>query len=595
MFMHHSKHKKTLAIIFGGILLLGAGILLFSLKDRTAPSTGIPSPMSDPALKQAIADYYHAEIDHNGESYFDEVCRTPEESDYEARNYDLDGDGINEFIVSIDFYCGHPLRSPSGGHGDYVIFKKESDVYISQGSVFGNSYGVAPQVKVNGRSTIYTTETANTKYSFIHEWHWNPEKSGYEKATPNFSPMIQPMVYLDWHEDMYYPVYAFFKDKYSREATALLEVGSVSAVDTDDNGEIIDDVGVGRSRYFTKDITGDGEPEIFVQMEANGHGNRWYQILQWQNGSFINIREEGNENNWIDFDDIEYNNGFVFATWHGNYERGMTQYQLEGNILKRIRSIGFYADGYNATDCNIRQVNIRPDQSVSFTELEYKENCNICTDDLYEYFEVDRGPQQANIDGKIMIVSFKRDSETERSGNLIVTADGKQIWQAHIPGVAPYKFSYKFMDVGEDGEQDIWVHGLDDNGDPKTCREYFYRYNGSTFEPIKFVGTVNRVHWDWESMNCSLDGETKLGLNIFHGSDVYTGYVWEYSYPELWEQYRGVNSEVHTLLSFPDERVRYCNLSKVQYTFDGKNFVESSREMIEKDVDAYFENREACY
>lgn len=484
MFMRHLKHKKIFAIIFGSILLIGACILLFSFKDQITPSTAVPSPMSDPALKQAIADYYYVEIDKNGEDYFDETCRTPEDGDYEAINHDLDGDGVNEFIVSINFYCGHPLRSPSGGHGDYVIFRKEGDEYTSQGSVFGNSYGVASQVKSNGRSVIYTTEKANAKYSFIHEWHWNPRASVYEQATPNFSPTIQPMITTTWVNGMDYPVYAFFKGKYSTEAEPILEVGAQNAITDPMDG------GLWGGRYFTKDITGDGEPEIFIQMEANGHGNRWYQILQWQYGSFQKLTVEGTENEQISFNEIDYKDGFVYATWHGNFERGMTQYALTGNKLVRVKDVGLYTQDYNDTTCSVRQINVRQDQTVSTTHLGDIEDCQLWTENLDDYFEQEVTASavddlwQTYEDGKHFILTFERLEPGIADGWLVVTTDGAEVWRHFITGLMPYKYSYKFYDHIIGGLPRVWVHTQNDPSDALGIYSY-YIWNGQTFEPIE--------------------------------------------------------------------------------------------------------------
>lgn len=149
--------------------------------------------------------------------------------------------------------------------------------------------------------------------------------------------------------------------------------------------------------YFSlKDITGDGEPEIFIQVEANGHGNRWYEILQWQYGSFENIAEEGTENDWVNFDKIEYKDGFVYMTWHGNFERGMTQYALTGNKLVRVKSVGLYTQGYNDESCDIRQINVRQDQSISTTHLGTIEDCQLWTENLDAYFDTpDTGVERA--------------------------------------------------------------------------------------------------------------------------------------------------------------------------------------------------------
>lgn len=139
--------------------------------------------------------------------------------------------------------------------------------------------------------------------------------------------------------------------------------------------------------FSLKDISGDGVPEVFIKTEASASGVRAYEILRLQNDTLVNIREEGTENDWVIFDEIEYKDGYTYATWHGRFERGMTQFKLQGNILMRVRIMVLHSDGSDSGGCHVRQVNVRQDQSVSFTEIEYKENCNIWTDDLYPYFD----------------------------------------------------------------------------------------------------------------------------------------------------------------------------------------------------------------
>src|SRR5690606_33192150 len=139
------------------------------------PSTAVPSPMSDPALKQAINDYFLKEVKTESDT-----CNKVEDGDYEALNHDLDRDGENEFIVSIDRFCNFPQRAGSGGLGQDVIIEEEGAKSVRQGCVSRNSYGAAHQRPVNGRAVIYTTETMNR--ILIHEWHWNPKTSTSEEA-----------------------------------------------------------------------------------------------------------------------------------------------------------------------------------------------------------------------------------------------------------------------------------------------------------------------------------------------------------------------------------------------------------------------------
>lgn len=149
--------------------------------------------------------------------------------------------------------------------------------------------------------------------------------------------------------------------------------------------------------FSLKDISGDGVPEVFIKTEASASGVRAYEILQLQNDTLLNIREEDTENDWVIFDEIEYRDGYVYATWHGRFERGMTQFKLHENILMRIKGVVFVAEGADSEACNVRQVNVRQDQTISFTEIEYKENCNIWTDDLYPYFDSTPNSEVSNV------------------------------------------------------------------------------------------------------------------------------------------------------------------------------------------------------
>lgn len=163
----------------------------------------------------------------------------------------------------------------------------------------------------------------------------------------------------------------------------MLEVESLSAIS---DGPLEEAVWGGR--YFLKDITGDNIPEIFVMMDRNAKASRWYKVMQFRNGTLEYITVEGTESGTIDIDSVEYKDGLVYTTWHGNFERGMEQYTLQGNMLVRVKGVGLYITGYNDTSCHVRQVNIRQDQSVSFTEIDFIENCNLWTEDLYRYFDM---------------------------------------------------------------------------------------------------------------------------------------------------------------------------------------------------------------
>ncbi len=332
--------------------------------------------------------------------------------------------------------------------------------------------------------------------------------------------------------------------------------------------------------FFTKDISGDGVPEIFILMERSASNLMAYSILQWKDNELISIREENTENDWVIFDDIEYHDrsNSVYATWHGNFERGVTQFKLQGNTLIREKAIGLYAEGYNSEGCNVQQVNVRPDQTVSFTHIEYKEKCNIWEENIHVYFvteEDDLGPQLTYIDGKKLIVYFESDFVAKghgdpTSGNLIVTSDGKEIWRNHVGGLGQYKFSFKFTDVGRDGVIDVWAH-TSGGGNRPQCLEEYHRYTGETFVPIQFVNADGQEFYE---VSC----EEGMGLNIFNGiSDQYTTYEWKKTNEPK------------------DGESPICRQDEIVYQFDGDRFLESSRRVVREGINAWENGIFACY
>jgi len=100
---------------------------------------------------------------------------------------------------------------------------------------------------------------------------------------------------------------------------------------------------------FFKDITADGINEIIVPYERNAKGNRWYQILTFdeKNKTLIKMLaryyQEEKPTEIIGFDEIEKEGEFVVMTWHGTWSRGKAYYSIEGNILnfeKGVRAEG---------------------------------------------------------------------------------------------------------------------------------------------------------------------------------------------------------------------------------------------------------------
>lgn len=91
----------------------------------------------------------------------------------------------------------------------------------------------------------------------------------------------------------------------------------------------------------TKDITGDGVPEIFVLVLQSGSNLRQWEILELKDGSLKNITIKGQKDNpkWVIADDIYYVDGYVILHWHGSDVRGAIRYTIDGNELVLEKSV----------------------------------------------------------------------------------------------------------------------------------------------------------------------------------------------------------------------------------------------------------------
>lgn len=134
---------------------------------------------------------------------------------------------------------------------------------------------------------------------------------------------------------------------------------------------------------FKKDITNDELPEIFIKVEQNAQGLHLYEILQWNGTSLVSIKKKGEDNSWIDFDDINYKNGYVVMTWHGINERGQTAYLLEGSTLRAIKSVVFSFSNEEEGSCTIKE---KIENEIEYKTIEHKKDCDIWTEDLDRYF-----------------------------------------------------------------------------------------------------------------------------------------------------------------------------------------------------------------
>jgi len=376
------KNKHALwAFVITFVVLLFV-VFLWSQRSNTFPITTPNSETANPALKKAIADYYiHFKlIDPNLGG-----CTVPQDSDYEALPRDLNGDGINEYIVSINFACGtdHPLRSGSGGQGDYVIFKKSGDQYVKEGMVFGSSYGISP-IQANGRSIIYTTEKLNAAYQSINEWQWNSDVAKYEMIKLGFAVTLK----TNWIDGAYHPIYSFYREQYAAGMKPLMEVESpiplqeMKFLDGPSLPRLGDSIDHGR--YFRKDITGDGIGEFFIKTETTGYSLSGYEIFRWDGDKLIHIVVQGsnisNPNYIVHFDDISFQAGYVYMTDHSRFTRGETIFIIQGDSLIPFKRIGFFISPNAEED----EYEVRETVGSS-TKILGKKQGNIWTDSFEPY------------------------------------------------------------------------------------------------------------------------------------------------------------------------------------------------------------------
>lgn len=267
------KNKKILLMIAFSVLIVG--VIAFII-----PKSSPPVSDNDPLLKRgvetagfkkAISDYYLI----FGSREEQEKCPILQDRDYKAYPTDLNGDGVEEYIVTIKDFCGHPVRSASGGYGDFLILAKNGESYNDIGVISGRVFAVG-KVKVNGYNTIFTSEKYDTIHQRIREWEWNESSSKYEEAKTGFSLLLESR-----HDQGF--IYQFYAgDDYSSQTSELLrEVESL--IPADFNG------GIDRERYFRKDVTSDGVPEIFVKLAENTGNVTSYKILRWQNNSLVDL------------------------------------------------------------------------------------------------------------------------------------------------------------------------------------------------------------------------------------------------------------------------------------------------------------------
>lgn len=132
---------------------------------------------------------------------------------------------------------------------------------------------------------------------------------------------------------------------------------------------------------FLKDITNDGVPEIFTKVQSGGQVVS-YRILRLENGNLESIQLENQQDGKVDFDEVNYMNGYVYMAWHANDARGKTKYSLNTNNLVPVKNVGIFTVSNSEDICEVR-VNKLYDE---FTVID-KNKCDVVLNKLDEYLQ----------------------------------------------------------------------------------------------------------------------------------------------------------------------------------------------------------------
>lgn len=163
--------------------------------------------------------------------------------------------------------------------------------------------------------------------------------------------------------------------------------------------------------FFTKDITNDGVPEIFVLVEQNASNLREYEILRLDNGQLVNIKLENQKDNWVDFDDVDYKDGYISLDWHGptsDYKVGRNYFKLEGNVLTFIRGVVFeFIDYTTKNKGETCDVGVKNAGELEFTIVENNVPCGNGVFDFDKYSGISAGEAKFKNDLNIAITEPK--------------------------------------------------------------------------------------------------------------------------------------------------------------------------------------------
>lgn len=143
------------------------------------------------------------------------------------------------------------------------------------------------------------------------------------------------------------------------------------------------------------------------------------------------------------------------------------------------------------------------------------------------------------------------------------------IWKTQVAGLATNDGGYGFIDLNSDGINEVMITS-DGDGNRPSCVVEYHRWEGQTFVRVNFIGTDGKLS---PTMDCSFNGN----IGFKNKQTIYTASEWKRTTdtrlePAYWK----------------------CDREEVVYTYDGKDFRETLREVVEKDI-AEFDNNLACY
>lgn len=121
-----------------------------------------------------------------------------------------------------------------------------------------------------------------------------------------------------------------------------------------------------------KDITGDGRAELFVQENEIEGQSKQYTILTWVDDKLIALSYPGERGPTVEFDDIGYENGYVWMTWHDPGRTGIHWDAISGNSLVMRKWMHSEPISEGSKACYIRELN---PSSVGWQILATEENC----------------------------------------------------------------------------------------------------------------------------------------------------------------------------------------------------------------------------